>query len=91
MSVWAQQGYDVADIEARAACEEHEVLGKTYQVKIHTTGSANKLERVREQLLEAIRSGHEKKKADKEVESAGAEINAADGSSGRNAATQTEK
>jgi hypothetical protein len=51
LSVWSQQGYNVADIERRALFEHHPVLGSTYQVKIHSTSSEKKHEMIRTMML----------------------------------------
>jgi hypothetical protein len=54
LSVWASQGYDTKLIEQTAAKEEHEILGTTYQVRIHTTSASRRREMVQAQMLKLL-------------------------------------
>ena len=54
LSVWAKKGFDIQEIEKKANCEIHPVLGKTYQVKIHSTGHEKKEELVQNEMMKLL-------------------------------------
>lgn len=57
LSVWATQGYNTADIEARAPMELHPVLGPTYQVSIKSSGREKTDSLIREQMVRLLQKG----------------------------------
>ena len=69
LSVWAQQGFNAADIEARCTdTMQHPVLGLCYRVSITSLDRSSVLEQARTQVLESlsikprVRNGNELKR-----------------------------
>jgi hypothetical protein len=85
LSVWAQQGFNTADIEARCTdTMTHPVLGLCYRVSIASLDRSSMLEQARTQVLESlslkprVRNGNELKRLKNVPEAAYADEEPAD-------------
>jgi len=85
LSVWSAKGYDIHDIEAKAKKELHPVLGWTYQVLIHSTGTEKKRELIRQEMSSLLGKGNKPGEASGGATTQGDDVAASGRKGGRQA------